>query len=73
MKQRFGNRWYSTTTFARDAKILHRERAARRVEKGVFASREYDYLHAEIAGRLVDRLDVREDQVVMPLDMNTLI
>ncbi len=57
-----------TALFDRRAWRAHRERAARLVQGG---ARAVDFLHAEIADRLLDRLDVVNREFAVALDLGT--
>jgi SAM-dependent methyltransferase len=56
----------ATALFDRRAWRLHRDRAARLAQRGAGA---VDFLHAEIADRLVDRLDVVNREFAVVLDL----
>ena len=56
----------ATAVFDRRAWRLHRDRAARLAQRGAGA---VDFLHAEIADRLVDRLDVVNREFAVALDL----
>jgi SAM-dependent methyltransferase len=55
----------SASPFDRRAWRLHRERAARQAKRGAGV----DFLHAEIADRLIDRLDVVNRDFAVTLDL----